>query len=136
MAEINTRINAVVVESGLTKTAVAKRIGISQAHVSRLCANGTPSDRTIMDICREFNVSEKWLRTGEGEMHAPQALADEVASYLGRLMADRPEDNLQREVIAMLSRGTPEFWEGLGKMLDEWTALWSEIQQEKNKENL
>ena len=28
-----------------------------------------PSDRTIADICREFNVSEVWLRTGEGEMH-------------------------------------------------------------------
>ena len=30
--------------------------------------NRTPSDRTIADICREFNVSEHWLRTGEGEM--------------------------------------------------------------------
>ena len=27
-----------------------------------------PSDRTITDICREFNVSEHWLRTGEGDM--------------------------------------------------------------------
>lgn len=27
-----------------------------------------PSARTIADICREFNVSETWLRTGEGEM--------------------------------------------------------------------
>ena len=27
-----------------------------------------PSDRTIADICREFNINENWLRTGEGEM--------------------------------------------------------------------
>lgn len=26
-----------------------------------------PSDRTISDICREFNASESWLRTGDGE---------------------------------------------------------------------
>lgn len=27
-----------------------------------------PSDAVITSICREFNVSEHWLRTGEGDM--------------------------------------------------------------------
>lgn len=26
------------------------------------------TERVISDICREFNVNESWLRTGEGEM--------------------------------------------------------------------
>lgn len=26
------------------------------------------TDRILYDICREFNVNEFWLRTGEGEM--------------------------------------------------------------------
>lgn len=26
------------------------------------------TDRTIADICREFNVHEKWLRSGAGEV--------------------------------------------------------------------
>lgn len=30
-----------------------------------------PSDRTIADICRIFNVNENWLRTGEGEKFIP-----------------------------------------------------------------
>lgn len=25
-----------------------------------------PSDRTIADLCREFNINEDWLRTGNG----------------------------------------------------------------------
>lgn len=29
-----------------------------------------PSDRTIADICREFKVSEEWIRTGNGAMFA------------------------------------------------------------------
>ena len=68
MSEINERISAVIQASGLTKTAFAERLKVSQQHVSRLAKDGVPSDRTITDICREFGVSESWLRSGEGEM--------------------------------------------------------------------
>lgn len=45
-----------------------------------------PSDRTIMDICREFNVNEHWLRTGEGEMYdIPE---DDVASVVSDLLEE------------------------------------------------
>lgn len=30
------------------------------------------TDRTISDICREFNVNEEWLRNGTGEMFIPK----------------------------------------------------------------
>ena len=53
MKTINERINYVVSQSKLTKTAFAKRVNISQAMVSMLCSGATaPSDRTISDICR------------------------------------------------------------------------------------
>lgn len=70
MGAINERIAECVKESGLTKTAFAEKINVTQGFISNLCT-GTkvPSDRTIADICREFNVSEVWLRTGEGHMH-------------------------------------------------------------------
>ena len=31
--------------------------------------NRIPSDRTISDICREFNVNEDWLKNGTGDMY-------------------------------------------------------------------
>lgn len=70
MEGINERIAACIKDSGLTKTAFAKRINLSQPFVSQLTSGASaPSDRTITDICREFNISETWLRTGEGQMH-------------------------------------------------------------------
>ena len=70
MESINDRIAKCVKDSGLTKTAFAAKINVSQGFISNLCiGEKVPSDRTIADICREFNVSEIWLRTGEGEMH-------------------------------------------------------------------
>lgn len=68
MGNINDRIAMVVEKSNLSKTAFAERINVSQQYISKLTKQGIPSDRTIADICREFNVSEIWLRTGEGEM--------------------------------------------------------------------
>ncbi len=70
MDTINDRIAWCVKDSKLTKTAFAERIKVSQQFVSSLCLGQTnPSDRTIADICREFNISEEWLRTGSGEPH-------------------------------------------------------------------
>lgn len=69
MEAIHSRIAEVVEHSGLTKTAFAQRLNVGQPFISQICSGKTnPSDRTIADICREFNVSEHWLRTGEGEM--------------------------------------------------------------------
>ena len=46
---------------------MGERINLSQTHISSL-ENGTRevTNRIISDICREFNVDEHWLRTGEG----------------------------------------------------------------------
>ena len=69
MGTINDRIAECVAESGLTKTEFANRVNLSQPHISKITlGESSPSDRTIADICREFNVSEVWLRTGEGTM--------------------------------------------------------------------
>lgn len=84
---MHTRIDRVVKESGLTKTAFGKRIGIGQSMTSMIC-NGTakPSDRTIADICREFNVRRQWLERGEGPMKAPEIDTD--LELINDLLAD------------------------------------------------
>ena len=69
---IGERIKEVRKALKLTQTAFADRIGIRQNSVAVLeSGKNTPSDQTIAFICREFRVSEDWLRTGEGEMFVP-----------------------------------------------------------------
>ena len=55
--------------------------------------NGT-TDQTIRSICREFGVSEQWLRTGEGEMFEQTR-----ASVLDRLSTEYDLSREQRSVI-------------------------------------
>lgn len=86
MEPINSRIAQCIVATGLTKTAFAKKINLSQPHISKIAlGDSVPSDRTIADICREFDIDEAWLRTGEGEMfrRSPDTLAERLSRDYG-----------------------------------------------------
>ena len=115
MSEINSRIAAVINASRLTKTAFAERLKVSQQHISRLAKDGTPSDRTIVDICREFGVSEHWLRTGEGEMFVRLSREEEITKFLMTVIRD-PDSEFQRRFVSVLARLTPEQWQLMEQM--------------------
>ena len=71
--------------------------------VSMICSGKkSPSDRTIMDICREFGVSEKWIRTGDGPKRIPQTFQQEVANLAGRYLNDAAEADRMALVGAIL----------------------------------
>lgn len=117
MSAINTRIAAVIQASGLTKTAFAERVKVSQQHISRLAKDGTPSDRTIVDICREFGVSEHWLRTGEGEMFVRLSREEEITKFLMTVIRD-PDSEFQRQLLATMAKLEPAQWKLMEQMLD------------------
>lgn len=119
MSEVNTRIAAVIQASGLTKTAFSRKIGLSQPFVSQL-ANGdaSPSDRTIADICREFNVNEHWLRTGEGEMFSTLSREEEITRFAMEVIRD-PASEFQRQLISTMARLEPAQWKLMEQMLDQ-----------------
>jgi transcriptional regulator with XRE-family HTH domain len=95
---INDRIAWCVKDSNLTKTAFAEKINVSQSFISRLVSGEkVPSDRTIADICREFNISELWLRTGEGEPHIQRDEDEEFLEVMEQIhMSD---DDLIKRII-------------------------------------
>lgn len=67
---------------GLTQEEFAARLGVKRSAISNYeIGRNEPIDAVISLICREFNVSEKWLRTGDGEMLAesPEFSLDELA---------------------------------------------------------
>ena len=60
-------------ELDLTQESFASRIGSVQNTITGYeSGRRNPSAPVISLICKEFNVSEKWLRTGEGEMFLPE----------------------------------------------------------------
>lgn len=116
MSDISSRISAVIMSSGLTKTAFSKKIGLSQPFVSQLASgDASPSDRTIVDICREFGVSEHWLRTGEGEMFVRLSREEEITKFAMSIVRN-PDSEFQRRFISVLAQLTPEQWKLMEQM--------------------
>lgn len=66
------RIKKLRKDVDLTQQKFADRLGMKQNTVATYEMGRTnPSDAVIKSICREFNVSEAWLRTGDGDPFLP-----------------------------------------------------------------
>ena len=78
----------------------------------------TPSERTLSDICRVFNVDPCWLETGEGEMFRAESADAELTRLVGELMADKPGSFRQRVITALL-RCTDDEWGVFRRVLGE-----------------
>ena len=119
MNDIARRISQVIKEAGVTKSVFAKRINVSQPFVSQLTSGvSAPSGRTILDICREFNVREKWLRTGEGEMFVPVTRDEEIEIFIGNMLRDEP-DSFKKRLISVMAKLSESEWEVLEEKLKE-----------------
>lgn len=125
---MNNRIKNFRKQLNLTQEEFSSRIGLSRNFIAQIETGAkNPSDRTISDICREFNISEEWLRTGSGNMRIP--IEDEAAAAVsdlveknnplydvikGIMVAYQKLDGPSREVIdqfildAVSQRGRPQ----------------------------
>lgn len=116
---MNTRIKDLRKHLGLTQSEFGEKIGLKGNTITNYENNlRTPSDAVIYSICREFNVSERWLRTGEGEMFLELSRADEIAAYVGRVLKDESAF-YQQKLLLFLSRLSPEMLAELEKVADE-----------------
>lgn len=115
---MNDRIALVRKATGLTQEKFGERLGLSR-NFMWMIENGTriPSDRTIGDICREFNVNETWLRTGEGEMFIQIPESEKIAAFLADITATECDD-FKRRFIEMLADLKPEEWKLLERMAE------------------
>ena len=64
------RILKIRKDSKLNQEDFGLRLNLTKNYISLIeTGNRIPSNRTISDICREFNVNEDWLKNGTGDMY-------------------------------------------------------------------
>lgn len=107
----------------LTQQKFADKLGVKQNTIAQYeMGRNEPSDAVIISICREFNVSEDWLRTGKGEMFVSLTLDEEIASFIGDMQAD-VEPTFKKRFVSALAKLSPEEWKTIEhimrNMIDE-----------------
>lgn len=98
----------------LTMEEFGSRVAVSKSAISLIeRGENNVSDRMVKSICREFNVSEAWLRDGVGEPFLTMDRDDEIMAIMGQILS---EDSSRHRYMALMCKLTPEEWELLEKM--------------------
>ena len=94
---------------GLTQQEFADRLGIKRNAVTNYeVGRNAPADMVVSLICREFNVSEEWLRTGKGEPFAKKSRDQEIREYVDRIQG--VNETFKAQFAAALSALEEEDW--------------------------
>ena len=114
---MNERLKKLRKTLDLTQQEFANKIGIARGNIGAYeVGKNAPSDAVISLICKQFNVDENWLRTGEGEMFIKQTRDEQIASFIGTIQSNE-DDSFKKRFVSMLSALDEWDWEVLERMV-------------------
>ena len=85
---INGRIREIILSAGITDSAFAKRIGVTQSVIASMFQRGTePSAKVLTSILLTYeDISAEWLLRGKGQMLLSEVTPDPNIEQMKRLV--------------------------------------------------
>lgn len=85
---INGRIREIILSAGITNSAFAKRIGVTQSVIASMFQRGTePSAKVLTSILLTYeDISAEWLLRGKGQMLLSEVTPDPNIEQMKRLV--------------------------------------------------
>ena len=116
---MNERIKKIRKELDLTQQEFANRLGTARNNIAGYeTGKRSPSNAVISLMCKEFNVNETWLRTGEGDMFIELNRQAQIASLTKQLLDDE-EDSFKNRLVSVLANLTESQWETLAEISEK-----------------
>lgn len=108
---------------GLTLEQFGKNLGVGKTAISKIEKNERGlTEQMVVAICREYGVSEKWLRDGEGEMFVPVTRSEKIARFAGELMKDETPE-FRRQIVEILADLNDEQWDALADFAEKLAGI-------------
>lgn len=113
---MNERIKELRKALGLTLERFGEALGVQKSAVSKWerGENSVP-DQMFKSICREFDVNEEWLRTGEGKMFKELSRSEKIAVFLTDVLKDE-DDSFRKQFIEAFSELDLNDWKVLERI--------------------
>lgn len=114
--DIQERIKYIRERLGLSQSEFGEKLTLERSTISLIeRKHRNVTDRTIKDICREFNVSYLWLTEGEGDPF----LSDEsdTTAMFDRIMAGSNET--AKALFKSLAKLNDSEWEVIYKIISD-----------------
>ena len=97
---------------GLSQEAFGETVGVTKAAISRI-----ESGINSLSEVTQHNVSEEWLRTGNGSMFNAMSEDEELDLYVGRISGGA--DEFKKNLIKTLCKLSEDEWDVLKKIISE-----------------
>lgn len=101
-------------DNKLTQKAFAEKLNLSQNFIGQIETGlKSPSDRTIQDVCRIYNVNYEWLMYGTGEQYRNND--DHIRTVIDNILEG--EDTIAKRAFYEFAKLDPSQWEALEKIM-------------------
>ena len=98
------RVKEVRKSLNLTMEQFGNKLGVTKVAISNIeKEKRNLTEQMSRAICREFNVSEEWLKTGEGEMYQQLSEDEEIAGIVSDLL-EEGKDNAFYGIILEIAK--------------------------------
>lgn len=112
------RIKLIRKNAGLTQQEFANKIGVSRNTIATYETSvRIPIDAIVKSLCREFDVNEIWLRTGEGNMYVNTNPDLSLSKWFGHLLRENP-DSFKKRFLITLSKLSDQEWSVIEKIMN------------------
>lgn len=123
MQTINDRIGIIIEQTGMTKTAFAESLKVSQQYISKLIKSGNPSERLIDDICEKVKINDElinknWLITGVGDITIKRTRNQVIQDFANDVMEEM-DDSFRKRFVRALSKLDESDWVTIEKIVSE-----------------
>lgn len=120
----------------LTLEKFGKKLGVGKTAISNI-ENETRNltEQMLLSICREFNVNEDWLRTGEGEIFKERSPSEEIGYYVEDLLEYDGHGNPFYDMIVEMMKTYVELDEKSQAVIRDYFRSVSDGIHKKEKED-
>lgn len=129
---MNNRVRDIRKTLNLTMEKFGERLGVTRTAISNIeNSNRKVTEQMLKSICREFNVNENWMKTGEGSMFRELPEEEETAAIVTDLLEEgkgNPFYGVILEIMNTYRELSPQSQEVL---LDASAKLLENLQKKK-----